>query len=515
MKNKQKKKQKKKQNAKVYNRSIKRQITLVFVGIMTLTLLAVFLATSFLLEKFYFRNKETTLLNVYKTIKAECETGDISSDDFDIKLQQNAGTHNVSIVIVSSRFDPLKFYATEPRDQLLREFIFNLSGDDIPVKRIVSQNDDYVMVQKADLRTQSDYLEMWGPLPDGSFFFMRTAIESIRNSADIAARFVLIIGLIAALISAVVIYLFTRRISKPILDLADISNKMSHMDFDIRYQGKDKTEIGLLGANINKMSENLEGTISKLKEANIELKKDNDLKAEIDRQRTEFIGNVSHELKTPIALIQGYAEGLKDGVNEADERDYYCDVIIDEASKMNKMVKQLMTLNQLESGLDSLNIERFDIVSLVRNYIQSADILAKRNDISVNFPDHEPIFVWADEFKVEEVIMNFFSNAVNHCESDGQKRIDVSIEKVNNTVKVLVYNTGKPIPEESLPYLFDKFYKVDKARTREYGGSGVGLSIVKAIMDSLGQQCGVDNHEDGVTFWFTLDSEEKAEAVRD
>ncbi|MCR5277971.1 MAG: HAMP domain-containing histidine kinase [Lachnospiraceae bacterium] len=499
---------KKKDKPKQFNRSIKRQITFVFVAIMALTLLAVFLATSFLLERFYFRNKENTLLNVYKIIKTECESGDMNSDSFDITLQQNAGTHNVSIVLVSSSFDPLKFYASEPRDQLLREFVFNLSGDEIPVKRVVSQNDDYVMVMKADMRTKSDFLEMWGPLPDGSFFFMRTAVESIKNSADIAARFILFIGLAAALISAVVIYLFTRRISKPILNLADISNKMSEMDFETRYEGKDKTEIGLLGANINKMSANLESTISRLKEANIELKKDNDLKAEIDRQRTEFIGNVSHELKTPIALIQGYAEGLKDGVNEADERDYYCDVIIDEASKMNNMVKQLMTLNQLESGLDSLNIERFDIVSLVRNYIQSAEILARNNDIKVNMSDYSPIYVWADEFKIEEVIMNFFSNAVNHCESESEKHIDVTIEKVNNKVKVMVYNTGRKIPEESLPYLFDKFYKVDKARTREYGGSGVGLSIVKAIMDQHGEECGVVNSEDGVTFWFTLDGGE-------
>lgn len=488
-----------------FNRSIKRQITFVFVGIMTITLLAVFLATTFLLERFYIKEKENTLLNVYRIIKTESESGDFTSDSFDLKLEQNSGTHNVSIVIVSSEYELLKFYATEPRDQLLREFTFNLFGDEIPVKKIFFHNDDYVMVQKNDVRTKSDYLEMWGPLPDGSFFFLRTAVESLRNSADIAARFVLIVGLVAAFISAIVIYLFTRRISKPILELADISNRMSEMDFDTKYEGKDRTEIGLLGANINKMSANLEGTISKLKEANIELKKDNDLKAEIDRQRTEFIGNVSHELKTPIALIQGYAEGLKDGVNEAEERDYYCDVIIDEAGKMNNMVKQLMTLNQLESGLDSLNIERFDIVSLLKNYIQSADILAKRNDIRVSFPNHEPLYVWADEFKIEEVIMNFFSNAVNHCESEKEKRIDVSVEKVNNTVKVMVYNTGKPIPEESLPYLFDKFYKVDKARTREYGGSGVGLSIVKAIIESHGQHCGVDNEADGVTFWFTLD----------
>ncbi len=494
-------------NSKKYSHSIKQQITVIFVGIMTITLLAVFLATSFLLEKYYIKNKQNTLLTVYKLIKAECETGDINSDSFDIALQKNSGAHNVGIVIVSSEFEPVKIYASEPADQLLREFVFNISGQ-IQVKEVFENNDVYVLVLKNDMRTKTVYIEMWGTLPDGSYFFLRTAIEGIRNSSKIAARFVLFIGLIAAIISAVVIYLFTRRISKPVLELAEISNRMSLMDFETKYTGNDKTEIGLLGANINKMSENLEGTISKLKEANIELKKDNDLKTEIDRQRTEFIGNVSHELKTPIALIQGYAEGLKDGVNEAEERDYYCDVIIDEAGKMNRLVKQLLTLNQLESGLDGLNIERFDIVSLIRNYVQSAEILTKDRDIEVSVPECPPVYVWADEFKIEEVVMNFFTNAVNHCEAEGKKRIEVSLEKDNNTVKVMVYNTGKEIPEESLPYLFDKFYKVDKAHTREYGGSGVGLSIVKAIIDAHHQTLGVVNSEGGVTFWFTLDCKE-------
>ena len=177
---------------------------------------------------------------------------------------------------------------------------------------------------------------------------------------------------------------------------------------------------------------------------------------------------------------------------------------MDEAAKMNNMVKKLLTLNQLEFGNDVINMERFDIVALISNYIQSAQILTRQNEIEVRMEHYDPIYVWADEFKTEEVFMNYFSNAVNHC--SGKKVIDVRLEQKGGKVRVSVFNTGTPIPEDSIEHIWEKFYKVDKARTREYGGSGVGLSIVKAIMESMNQQYGVENYTNGVLFWFELET---------
>ena len=130
-------------------------------------------------------------------------------------------------------------------------------------------------------------------------------------------------------------------------------------------------------------------------------------------------------------------------------------------------------------------------------------ILTQDKGITVNFTGAEPVFVWGDEFRVEEVVTNYFSNAVNHCE--GEKIIDINIEKENGKAKVTVFNTGSPIPEDSIDHIWEKFYKVDKARTREYGGSGVGLSIVKAIMESMNGRYGVQNFNNGVMFWFELE----------
>ena len=250
--------------------------------------------------------------------------------------------------------------------------------------------------------------------------------------------------------------------------------------------------------------EELRPLLERVDEQNHQIAKQMEELKEAEAVRREFSANVSHELKTPIALVQGYAEGLKENISDDPEsREFYCDVIMDEAAKMNKLVKNLLTLNQLESGRDEVTMERFDIVSLIRGVLQSMDIMIQQKEAKVNFEASDPVYVWADEFKIEEVVTNYTSNALNHL--NGEKEIEIRVLPEDDRVRVTVFNTGTPIPEEDIPKLWNKFYKVDKARTREYGGSGIGLSIVKAIMESLHQQYGVQNYDNGVEFWFTLD----------
>ena len=317
-------------------------------------------------------------------------------------------------------------------------------------------------------------------------------------------------GIPIIIIGAIVIWIITRQIVRPVQELTEISKKMAALDFDARYVSGGKDEIGELGNNFNVMSEQLEQAISELKSANVELQKDIDKKTQIDEMRREFLSNVTHELKTPIALIQGYAEGLKDNINDDEEsREFYCDVIIDEAAKMNEMVKKLLNLNQLEFGEDQVNMERFDLNAVIKGVLQSSDILIRQKEAKVLFTGGDPLYVWGDEFKVEEVITNYLTNALNHLDYD--HTIEISCKKEGNVVKTTVFNTGDPIPEEDLDKVWVKFFKVDKARTREYGGSGIGLSIVKAIMDSFQQQCGCQNYDNGVAFWFTLEADGKTE----
>ena len=252
------------------------------------------------------------------------------------------------------------------------------------------------------------------------------------------------------------------------------------------------------------MSEKLESTISELKSANNRLKEDIEQKEQLEQMRNEFLGNVSHELKTPIALIQGYAEGLKEGISDdAQSREFYCDVIMDEAAKMNQMVKNLLTLNQLEFGDEDIVFERFDLAALVNGVLQSMEILAEQEKIHVIFRQEKPIYVWADEFKVEQVVRNYVSNAFHHAGEE--KVVEIKIVTLDGKARVTVFNTGTPIAGEDVEHIWEKFYKADKAHSREYGGNGIGLSIVKAIMESFHQEYGVNNYDNGVEFWFELD----------
>ncbi len=482
--------------------SIKVQMASITIAILAGTLILCWFINSTFLEGYYERDKERTVWNVYEMLnEAGTEEGSFS-ESFQEEMRDYAFHHNLTIVVLNPNAQVV-LDASFNGAELTRRLFSYITGRsvDFHLDKMPEQN---TVFRLHELRTNTEYMEMFGVLENGDWYIISCTIESIKDSVKIANRFLAYVGVAAVLIGCIICWLIARRFTKPILKLAEISEKMTRLDFEAKYQGKEKNEIALLGANINKLSESLEKNISELKTANNELKKDIEKKEKIDEMRKEFLANVSHELKTPIALIQGYAEGLKEAVNDDEEsREYYCDVIMDEANKMNSMVKRLLTLNQLESGNDVVTMERFDIASLISTYLQSVSILAKQNDIRIVYTQKEPVYVWADEFKTEEVFMNYFSNALNHCA--GEKVIEIKIVRENKKARICVFNTGEPIPEDCIEHVWEKFYKVDKARTREYGGSGVGLSIVKAIMDSMNQKYGVENFTDGVMFWFELE----------
>ena len=388
------------------------------------------------------------------------------------------------------------------------EDIIDMSGTSLVENRtIISSNDNYTLQKVYDERLGDYYLEIWGTLDNGYSIILRTPIQGIKDNVNISTTLIKYVGGAILAVGIIAAFVVSTYITRPIKQLSNIAEKMSEMDFNARYEGSDKGEIGLLGKSMNNMSEKLEQNIAELKKANLELKKDIDKKEKLEIMRTDFLSNVSHELKTPIALIQGYAEGLKEGITDDPESmEFYCDVIMDEANKMNTMVKRLLTLNQIEFGNDEPEMERFDINELIASVADANAIRAGQKNMSIVFDNrNEHNYVWADEYKTEEVLTNYISNALNHC--DGKRAIEVRTEKSENggTITVTVYNSGKNIADEDLERIWEKFYKTDKARTREYGGNGIGLSIVKAIMDSMGQEYGVRNVSDGVEFWFNLD----------
>ncbi|MDE6620597.1 MAG: HAMP domain-containing histidine kinase [Lachnospiraceae bacterium] len=488
--------------------SIKQEVALIFIAVMAGTIILCWIINNSFLENFYIQNKKNAIKDAYFRINEVVTNGDILSDEFAIELRKTCDMYNIGLLVIDAASNT-QISSTRDADKLQRRLYDNFfnPGNDM---EYLDEGSNYYMASVLDISTSTEYLEMWGLLGNGNLFLIRSPIESIRDSVKLSNRFLAYVGFVTTVISAVLIWFVTTRITKPIMELKNISEEMTKLRFETKYESRGRNEIDLLGEHINELSSTLEKTISELKTANNELMRDIEKKEQIDEMRKEFLSNVSHELKTPIALIQGYAEGLREGINDndAESKDFYCDVIMDEAGKMNTMVRKLLDLNQLEFGNDIVTMERFDITALIRNFIASAEILISQNEVHVSIDEHVPIYVWADEFKTEEIVRNFFSNAMNHV--DGAKIIEIKYrlieEEYANKVRVSVFNTGEPIPEESLPHIWEKFYKVDKARTREYGGSGVGLSIVKAIMESMNQRYGVINYTNGVEFWFELET---------
>ena len=496
--------------------TIKRQLITVFISILIGALLLLWFLNNGFLGRYYMQDRERTLIDAYDSLNRAAADGSMSSDAFSDELWTLSNIYNISIVVIDSDAKLRQSSGSDAETivTVLQQRLF--SNDETGIEKL-KENDRYILERTLPKEGAVSYLQMWGVLDNGNLFMIRTPVEGMKANAELANRLLLIIAFFVLCVGAVFILVVSNRISGPISSLTKLSEDMAALNFDVRYEGTEQNEIGVLGHQMNVLSDTLRQTIGELKTANAELTQDIKRKEEIDEMRKEFLSNVSHELKTPLALIMSYAEGLKENVNEDEEsRNFYCDVIVDEAGKMDRMVKQLLALNQLEFGQEQISMEHFNLTELILQYLTSSKILYEQNGISVSFfiddreivlfadslDKEDDVYVWGDAFRIEEVLTNYMTNALHHAA--GEKKIRICLNTFPDHVRATVYNTGEPIPDECLDRLFEKFYKVDKARTREYGGSGVGLSIVKAIMDLHEQACGVSNTAGGVEFWFEL-----------
>ncbi|MDD3174706.1 MAG: HAMP domain-containing sensor histidine kinase [Herbinix sp.] len=493
--------------------SLRLKITLLLTTMIVVTIFMTWFINQTFLSQYYMYSKIKNLDQTYHQIKEIYDNNvdnETLSDEDNAKIEKLETKYAVKAYIVTSlEFAPsypaMKNYGERELNQLeslFEEYILQGKKHTASIK----EYKNYGIYKLNDLRLNSKYIDLFGELGDGDFYiFLRSNLENIEDSAAMANKFLSYIGTISAFLGTVAMLFISKKFTKPILELSGIAKKMSDLDFEVKYNVVSKDEIGELGGSINALSVKLESTIMELKQANNELMTDIQRKTEIDEMRKEFLSNVSHELKTPISLIQGYAEGLKENINDDEEsRDFYCEVIMDEANKMNNMVKKLLSLNELEFGNNQVNFDRFNIVTLIKSVLDTTEILFKQKEVALRFEQTEPVYVWADEFLIEQVVTNYISNALNHVSE--QKIIEIKLIPRGDTVRVAVFNTGENIPEDELDKIWIKFYKVDKARTREYGGSGIGLSIVKAIMNTHNKECGAINRPIGVEFWFELDT---------
>ena len=477
---------------------------------LTILLVIIFLiiVNNFALENFYLYNKEKSLKSVYDIINNYYQNVN-SDNDIATELEKIAIRNNFDILIKDN--DGINVYTTNKSFSSAIGTIndimdkFNMTSG-----KELETNDKFSIRKQRDMKNGISYIMLSGKLDNGYLVYIRIPVTSIQDSVKISNNFLWLMAGFTILISAIMVSVISRKFTEPILELNNIAKKMSNLDFSQKYNTTDvKDEINDLGNSINIMSEKLEKTIKQLRSSNIELERDIEEKSKIDEMRKTFISDVSHELKTPIALIQGYSEGLLENVNSNEEsRRFYAEVILDETNKMDKLVKQLLELMKLEYGKREFSNHEFNIVELEKEVIRKSKVMLEEKNIIVSFDEEKDIQVIADDFYIEQVITNYLTNAIKNVkEVDGEKTIRISneINIQKNKVCIKVFNTGDKIKEENLNRIWNRFYKADESRNREDGGTGIGLAFVKAIMSNYGNKYGVVNKENGVEFYFELD----------
>lgn len=370
------------------------------------------------------------------------------------------------------------------------------------IERKVLDNGTYLETLK-DERNSLQYLMFGTPLGTAGTLKVYAQMDYLSATANATTRYVSIIACATFMFIIISMYVYLHHFSKPLIEMNKITRDMAKMDFSQKCPPYANNEIGELGQSINTLSASLDATLKDLQQKNEQLEADIEHKIKVEQMRKEFVSNSSHELKTPIAIIQGYAEGLKLGMKSGKmNTDDYCDIIIEETHRMNRLVCDMLELSKYETGSYKLEQKNFDIGIFIRESIESYDILAKDNGIEIinNIPDG--LTGYGDPERLEMVIHNYVSNALSHAKYD--KKIVLGAIQTEDSIRVSVFNTGDHIAETDLENIWQSFYRADKAHSREEGRFGLGLSIVKAIQDLHGMPYSAENVDGGVTFSFDI-----------
>lgn len=453
------------------------------------------------------------LAEAYHTISAEviANNGYLSSN-----IEEFESASGMQILFLNSNYDTVSAFIIEDNGEIHQKIADTMDSDqyqrEIETFRSSIKKDGYIIYTQNDEFSEGRFLTLIGQLPLSSDMFyvvLRISVPSIEANIGYSRFFITITGGITMLISLFMAYMISRHWVKPIVEINAITKNMANLDFTKKFTGKTTDEIGELGENVNFLSAHLEESIKELQRTNEQLEEEIKKERQIDEMRQNLIANVSHDLKTPIAIIQGYAEGLKENISESKEdRDFYCSVIIEEADRMNKLVRQILNLSQLELGKIKPEIESLEISSYIDMIISKFNLMFKEKQINIE-SRAEKVMIFADSNMLGQVLVNLITNAADHTGAGGH--IEIITTRSGDKLHVNVFNEGENIPEDELDKIWLSFYKRNKARTGIYGGTGIGLTIVKTIMEAHNNKCGVFNSENGVNFWFELDIDNDSE----
>lgn len=463
---------------------------------------------SIFFQKIYENKKKDNLNNAANTFKDyyNNQISKMSSSNIANYIKGFEEKNDCTIAILNS-YGNLKYLTSRNNDESesmdisrIKEIMYKWVSDPssfIDMKR-TGKSKTYVFESK--IYNMKNIVSIVPNKVTNEYIFAISSFTPINEASAVMKGifiYVFIGGIILVLIMA---FIYSNMITKPLVKINRTAAKMAELDFNEKCSVSRKDEIGSIGRSLNFLSDNLDNALTSLKSANEKLKRDIEREKELEKMRKEFIAGVSHELKTPVGLIEGYAEGLKDNIVTSEEdREYYLNVIIDEALNMGNLISDMLDLSQLESGNFKLNKTVIDIGDLVwKCYQKYCAIFNERGiELDINLVNAN---VLADKYRIEQVLNNYINNALKYVKN----KIIINMLDTENEVVIQVINDGEKICENELGKIWDKFYKIDKSRNRKTGGTGLGLSIVKNIVELHGGKYGAANVEEGVKFYFTL-----------
>lgn len=472
-------------------RSIRVKLFMQIGAIFLLTVLLLLALNRWYMPVIYAYNTRRNMQNIAEQI----DTLDPSAAEFGARLSSFEKSEGLSIDLYAENGEQL-YYGKDP--------LFVAGGKVTVTNRREYDDGSYFETQLFE-RQNAQFIVYVRTLKNGCTLEMYSKKSTVDDNAN-SAIWVTTVTSIAALCAALLaVYFYSKRFTKPLIEMRDVTKEMACTDFSRKCTAQTHDEIGELAGSINQLSDSLEATLADLSEKNRKLQSDIEHEQRVDKMRKDFIANVSHELKTPISIVQGYAEGAKllaqaDSGEKAGE---YCDIIVSEAQKMNRLVLELLELSQYESGGMSVQAQAFDLYALVADYARANQLKFEENGIRFSFDMPKNCICFADRLKIQMVLNNYISNACAHAAGEKNVRLTAAILD-DERCRVTVFNEGAHIEDEDLEKIWDSFYRADKSHSRKEGRYGLGLSIVSEIQKLHGQARGVRNTDGGVEFWFDI-----------
>jgi len=463
---------------------IKNKLFLLIVMIIVSLISLTHIFNGLYLEKYYFNIKKKNLLEVAEKIKDGSSMSDLG------RIEEG---NNVLVNLV-----PFELISADNSFLYSEEEILSLQKD----------TDKVIYKKERDELFNNEKLILLTAFDGKRLLSVGTPLSSIQEPMEIITSFHTKIIILSAVIGLIISRLLSVLITKPLMQIEKVAQRVSHLDFSEKINIESQDEIGSLGRSINEMSGHLKSSIEKLNHAkyqletaNEKLHEDIERKRKIDDMRREFLSNVSHELKTPIAVINNYSEALTEGIIQ-DEKTLksYLDIIHDETKSMDELVKTLLLLSKLESGYSYLDKKKVNLKTIVKAELEKVDFILEKNTLNLNYKMDEAFFE-GDPEKLTIVIRNFISNSLKYTPENGNININISRKDRKNRFEI--YNTAS-IEEDVIEKLWIPFYREDKVRKREEG-SGLGLAIIKGILEKHGFDFGAEKYKGGIRFWFEGD----------